>query len=40
MRWSFVPLISLAEDIEGVLHLREPHSLAVDVLPASFGTGL
>jgi hypothetical protein len=40
MRWSFVPLISLAEDIEGVLHLCEPRSLAVDVLPTSFGTGL
>jgi hypothetical protein len=36
MRWSFVPLLSLAEDIEGVLHLCEPRSLPIDVWPVSF----
>jgi hypothetical protein len=36
MQWSFMPLLSMAEYIEGVLHLYEPRSLPVDVLPASF----
>jgi hypothetical protein len=34
---SFVPLLLLMEDTEGVLHLCEPRSLPVDVLPSSFG---
>jgi hypothetical protein len=38
MQWSFVPLLSLMEDIEGVLHLCEPRPLPVDVLPMRFGT--
>jgi hypothetical protein len=33
-RWSFMPL--LAEDIQVVLHLCEPRSLPIDVLPVSF----
>jgi hypothetical protein len=36
MRWSFVPLFSLTENVEGVLHLYEPCSIPVDVLPVSF----
>jgi hypothetical protein len=35
MWWSFLPL--LMEDVQVVLHLYEPHSLPVDVLPISFG---
>jgi hypothetical protein len=34
---SFVPLLLLTEDTEGVLHLCKPHSFLVDVLPVSFG---
>jgi hypothetical protein len=33
---SFLPLLSLMENIEGVLHLCEPRSLPIDVLPMSF----
>jgi hypothetical protein len=35
---SFLPLLLLVKDVEGVLHRYEPCSLPVDVLPASFGT--
>jgi hypothetical protein len=34
IRWSFLPL--LTEDVQVVLHLCEPRSLPIDVLPASF----
>jgi hypothetical protein len=34
VKWSFVLL--LAENIQVVLHLCEPHSLSVDILPMSF----
>jgi hypothetical protein len=34
---SFVPLLLLTEDTEGVLHLYEPRSLPIDALPVSFG---
>jgi hypothetical protein len=34
VRWSLAPL--LATDVQVVLHLCEPRSLPVDVLPASF----
>jgi hypothetical protein len=35
-KYSFLPLLSLTENIEGVLHLYEPRSLPIDILPASF----
>jgi hypothetical protein len=38
MRWSFMPLFSLTENIEGVLHFCEPRSLPIDILPMSFGS--
>jgi hypothetical protein len=34
MRWSFLPV--LMEDVQVVLHLCEPRSLPIDVLPVSF----
>jgi hypothetical protein len=34
---SFMTLVLLTEDIEGVFHLCEPRSLPVDVLLVSFG---
>jgi hypothetical protein len=36
-KWSFLPLLSLTENIKGVLYLCEPRSLSIDVLPVSFG---
>jgi hypothetical protein len=33
-----VPLLLVTKDTEGVLHLYEPRSLPVDVVPARFGT--
>jgi hypothetical protein len=33
-----VPLLLVTKDTEGVLHLYEPRSLPVDVVPAHFGT--
>jgi hypothetical protein len=35
---SFVPLLLLIEDTEGVLYLCEPRSLPIDVLPVRFST--
>jgi hypothetical protein len=37
VEWSFVPLLLLTEDTEGVLHFFEPRSLPVDILSMSFG---
>jgi hypothetical protein len=36
MRWSFVPLFPLIENIESVLHFYEPVSLPVHVLLVRF----
>jgi hypothetical protein len=38
MRWSFVTLFPLIENIESVLHFYEPGSLPVDVLLVRFSS--
>jgi hypothetical protein len=35
---SFMPMLMPTKNIKSVLHLCEPHSLPIDVLPVSFGT--